>query len=143
VRVEGWEKRLKQTVERHRDLPGEWGVSDCWILAMDAHEAVTGKRLAPKLRRYATEAGGYKLFARHGFRTVGEALSAHLPDCPVLMAQRGDLGVIERAGRNGELVESCGVVTAIGVAVKTLYDDGTSRLEYHPVTSLTRAFKVT
>jgi len=137
VRIEGWEKALKLAVEKHRDLPGQWGVSDCWTLATDAHEAVTGKKLAPKLRRYRTEAAGYRLFARHGFKTVGEALAAHLPDCPVLMAQRGDLGVIMRSG-----LESCGVVTSIGVAVKTLYDDGTSSLEYHPVTALTRAFKV-
>tara|TARA_R100000655_G_scaffold3535_1_gene12263 strand:+ start:385 stop:801 length:417 start_codon:yes stop_codon:yes gene_type:complete len=137
MRIEGWEKRLKQVVERHRGIPGQWGVSDCWTLATDAHEAVTGEVLAPQLRRYKSEAGGYKLFAKHGFTTVGEALAAHLPGCPVLMAQRGDLGVIERGG-----VESCGVVTSTGVAVKTLYDDGTSQLEFHPVTSLIRAFKV-
>lgn len=137
MRVQGWEKALRQTVERHASLPGAWGVSDCWMLAVDAHEAVTGEKLAPKLRRYRTEKAGYRLFAKHGFKTVGEALAAHLPDCPVLMAGRGDLGVIVRNG-----VESCGVVTSIGVAVKTLYDDGTARLEYLPVTALTRAFKV-
>lgn len=142
MRIEGWEKALKLAVEKHRDLPGQWGISDCWMLATDAHEAVTGEILAPKLRGYKTEAAGYKLFARHGFKTVGEALAAHLPSCPVLMAQRGDLGVIERANNKGDMVESCGVVTSIGVAVKTLYDDGTSQLEYHPITALTRAFKV-
>ncbi|MGJ8570422.1 MAG: DUF6950 family protein [Hoeflea sp.] len=137
MRVGGWEKRLKAAVERHRDLPGQWDVSDCWVLARDACKAVTGKDLAPHLRGYKTEKAGYRLFARHGFKTVGEALAAHLPECPVLMAQRGDLGVVERGG-----LESCGVVTATGVAVKTLYDDGTAQLEYHPVTALTRAFKV-
>ncbi|MDF1606948.1 hypothetical protein PZ897_02025 [Hoeflea sp. YIM 152468] len=138
MRIDGWEKCLKAIVERHRDLPGQWGVSDCWMLAVEAHEAVTGKKLAPKLRRYKTEKAGYKLFAKHGFTTVGEALAAHLPECPALMAQRGDLGLIERGG-----LESCGVVTSLGLAVKTLYDDGSSVLEYHPVTAMTRAFKVT
>jgi hypothetical protein len=137
MRVAGWEKRLKAAVERHRDMTGAWDVSDCWVLAKDAYKAVTGEDLAPHLSGYKTEAAGYKLFARHGFRTVGEALAAHLPECPVLMAQRGDLGVIKRGG-----LESCGVVTSNGVAVKTLYDDGSSRLEYHQVTALTRAFRV-
>lgn len=137
MRIEGWEKRLKAAVERHRDLDGAWGVSDCWILATDAHEAVTGKRLAPELRRYATEAAGYKLFARHGFKTVGEALAAHLPECPVLMAQRGDLGVVERNG-----IEACAVVTSIGVVVKVVGEDEEHRLECLPITALKRAFKV-
>jgi len=132
MRVNGWEKALKLTVERHASLPGAWGQSDCWMLAVDAYQAVTGEKLAPKLRGYKTEAGGYKLFAKHGFKTVGAALAAHLPAVPTLMAQRGDLGVIERRG-----IESCGVVTTIGVAVKT-----EAGLTYLPVTELKRAFKV-
>lgn len=137
MRVDGWEKRLKSTVERHRDMDGAWGKSECWVLAQDTYRAVTGEDLAPHLSGYKSEAGGYKLFARHGFKSVGEALAAYLPECPVLMVQRGDLGVIERGG-----LESCGVVMSTGLAVKTLYDDGSARLEFHPVTALTRAFKV-
>lgn len=137
-----WERRLNAVVEKHRDLPGEWGVSDCWMLAVEAHEAVTGAGLLPKLRRYKSEKAGYRLFAKHGFATVGEALASVLPEIGRLSAGRGDLGTIERDG-----VESCGVVTAVGVAVKTLYgsDAGgivAAQLEYHPLSSLTRAFKV-
>ncbi|MBC7280042.1 hypothetical protein [Hoeflea sp.] len=137
MRIEGWEKTLNAVLERHRDMPGVWGVSDCWMPAMEAYEAVTGKILAPELRGYTTEREGYRLFARHGFRSVGEALAAHLPECPVLMAGRGDLGVVERIGPDGDPVESCCVVTAIGVAVKT-----EAGLAYLPVTSLKRAFRV-
>ena len=137
MRIEGWAKRLKAVVELHRDLPGQWGVSDCWILSCEAYQAVTGEVLAPDLRDYHSEAGGYRLFARHGFGTVGAALAAHLPAVPPLMAQRGDLGTITRGG-----VESCGVLTALGLAVKTLYTDGSAVLEYHPVTAMTAAFKV-
>jgi hypothetical protein len=142
MRIKGWEKRLRLAVEHHRDLPGEWGVSDCWMFAVDAYEAVTGEDLAPHLRGYKTEVAGYKLFAKHGFKTVGQALAAHLPECPRLTAGRGDLGVIVRPGSDGADTESCGVVTSIGVAVKTLYDDGGYSLDYFPITALTRAFKV-
>lgn len=142
MRIEGWEKALKLTIEHHAANPGEWGVSDCWMLAADSYEAVTGEKLAPRLRGYSSEKAGYRLFSKHGFSCVGDALAAHLPACPVLMAQRGDLGVIVRDGADGKPVESCGVVTALGLAVKTIYDNGASRLEYHPVTKMTRAFKV-
>ena len=127
-------KTLKDVVHFYntRDVPGEWGVSDCWMLACDAYEAVTGGALAPDLRGYDSEKTGYRLFARHGFTTVGEALAAHLPEIPRLMAGRGDLCVVERNG-----VESCGVVTSIGVAVKT--EEGLAHL---PVTDIKTAFRV-
>lgn len=137
-----WERRLNAVVEKHRDLPGAWGFSDCWIMATDAYEAVTGAKLLPKLRRYKSEKAGYRLFAKHGFTAVGEAMASVLPVVGPLSARRGDLGTIKRDG-----VESCGVVTAVGVAVKTLYGSGeagvvAAQLEYHPLSSLTRAFKV-
>lgn len=136
-----WERRLNAVIERHRDAPGEWGVSDCFMLSVEAHEAVTGVKLLPNLRRYRSEKAGYRLFAKHGFTAVGEALASVLEPCGRLSAMRGDLGTIERDG-----IESCGVVTAMGLAVKTLYGHGntitSARLEYHPVTSITRAFRV-
>ncbi|TDH35729.1 hypothetical protein E2A64_10355 [Pseudohoeflea suaedae] len=60
-----------------------------------------------------------------------------------LGAKRGDLAVIKRGK-----IESCGVVTSAGVAVKTLYgeSDATgiefSSLEYFPLSAIETAFKV-
>src|SRR5690606_14225916 len=98
TRVPGWDRALPLVIERHMALPGAWGVSDCWTLTMEAIEAVTGERILPHLRRYRTEAGGYRLFAKHGFTTVEEALASVLKPVGRLSPQRGDVGVIERDG---------------------------------------------
>lgn len=111
-----WESRLNAVVAKHQAMDGAWGVSDCWTLTMDAVEAVQGKRILSKLSRYKSEAAGYRVFAKAGFKTVEEALASVLDPVPVLMAQRGDVGVIERDG-----VISSGVFTSAGFAVRTIY----------------------
>ena len=113
-----WEKRLNAVVAKHQAVPGKWGGSDCWILTMDAIEAVTGSRILQHLQRYRSEAEGYRLFRKAGYReTVEEALAAALGDpIPPMMAQRGDVGVIERDG-----AISSGVFTSLGFAVKTIF----------------------
>lgn len=122
-------------------LPGEWGVSDCWMLTMDAIEAVTGEPVLKHLRRYKTEVGGYRLFAKHGFTTVEEALASALQPVGRLSAQRGDVGVIERDG-----LISSGVFDAEGFVVKTLYGEGRtvthSDIRHFPITAVKAAFKV-
>lgn len=146
-----WEERLNDVLAKHQAMPGEWGKSDCWIMAMDAIEAVSGERIYPKLQTYSTEAEGYKVFRKAGYKlTVEEALADALgePIAPVL-AHRGDVGVIERDGR-----VSCGVFTSIGFAVRTIYGhverQGNKRVEittgydmqFLPVSAVARAYKV-
>ncbi|KAB2872549.1 MAG: hypothetical protein F9K43_07650 [Bauldia sp.] len=141
TRVPGWDRALPLVIERHMALPGEWGVSDCWTLTMDAIEAVTGERVLKHLRRYRTEAGGYRLFAKHGFATVEEALASVLKPVGRLSAQRGDVGVIDRDG-----LISAGVIDAEGLVVKTLYGEGKtvtgSDVRHFPVTAVKASFKV-
>lgn len=144
-----WEERLNAVVAKHQAVPGEWGKSDCWTLAMDAIEAVHGKRVLSKLSRYKSEAAGYRVFAKAGFKTVEEALASALEPVPVLMAQRGDVGVIEREG-----VISSGVFTSAGFAVRTIYGRtekiGGKRVEtitgydlhFLPITAVKQAFQV-
>jgi hypothetical protein len=146
-----WEKRLNAVVAKHQALPGEWGRSDCWIMALDAIEAVTGETVLSHLRGYSTEAEGYRVFRKAGYKeTVEEALAGALgePVAP-LSAQRGDVGVIEREGRI-----SCGVFTSAGFAVRTIYGrverQGNRRVEiitgydfqFLPVTAVKRAYQV-
>ncbi|MAZ85873.1 MAG: hypothetical protein CML31_05625 [Rhizobiales bacterium] len=127
-----WEKRLNGVLETYRDLPGDWGVSDCWIMATDAYLAVTGETLLPELRQYRSEKAGYRLFAKHGFTTVGQALASELEAVNRLKAKRGDLCTIER-----DSVEACGVIMARGVAVKSL-----TGLDFYPLTEIKQAFRV-
>jgi hypothetical protein len=149
TRVPDWQDRLNAVVAKHQAIDGAWGTSDCWTLTMDAVEAVQGKLILSKLRRYKSEAAGYRLFARAGFKTVEEALASVLEPVPVLMAQRGDVGVIERDG-----VISSGVFTSAGFAVRTIYGRtetvGGKRVEtitgsdvqFLPVVAVKTAFQV-
>lgn len=141
TRINGWDRALAGAVDRHASLPGEWGSSDCWMLTMDAIEAVTGSRILPHLQRYKTEAGGYRAFRKAGFETVEDALAASLQPVGRLSAQRGDVGVIERDG-----LISSGVFTADGFTVKTLYGEGAvitrATMSHFPITFVRSAFKV-
>ncbi|HEX5933511.1 MAG TPA: hypothetical protein VFY63_05045 [Pseudorhizobium sp.] len=144
-----WESRLNAVVAKHQAMDGAWGVSDCWTLTMDAVEAVQGKRILSKLSRYKSEAAGYRVFAKAGFKTVEEALASVLEPVPVLMAQRGDVGVIERDG-----VISSGVFTSARFAVRTIYGRtdtiagkrietiAGSDVQFLPISAVKQAFQV-
>lgn len=149
MRHPDWEKRLNAVVAKHQALPGGWGASDCWTLTMDAVEAVQGKRILSKLGKYKSEAAGYRVFAKAGFKTVEEALASVLEPVPVLRAQRGDVGVIERDG-----VISSGVFTSAGFAVRTIYGRSDTiagkkhetitgfDLQFLPLSAVKQAFQV-
>lgn len=108
MRRPDWEIRLNAVIEKHLALPSQFGTSDCYMIAADAYEAVTGELLYPDVR-YRTEAGAAKQLRRRGFETVEDAFRAKLPEVGRLLAQRGDLGVIVRDG-----AVSGGVFTALG-----------------------------
>lgn len=131
VRVPDWEKRLNEVVERHMDLPSQFGVSDCWMIPADAFEAITGEKLYRGIR-YKTEAGAAKQLRKRGFETVEDAFRARLPEIGRLSARRGDLGVVERDG-----AISGGVVTNIGFVTR-----GEGSVLILPITEIKTAFRV-
>jgi len=133
ARLPGWEKRLNAVVAAHQALPGEWGVSDCFIIADDAVEAVTGEQMYPGARGYKTDAGAAKQLRKHGFESVRQAFAGKFDEIPVAMAQRGDIGVIERDG-----AFSGGVFTAIGFMTRA----HGGPIEFVPIDRVTAAFKV-
>lgn len=132
-RVAGWEGRLRAVVGRHMALPSQYGVSDCYIIADDAVEAVTGARLYDDARGYTTPRGAARVLLRHGYRTVEDAFAARLPDVPVALAQRGDIGVVRQP--NGEVTG--GVFIAAGFVTR-----GASRAVVLPRSAVHRAFAV-
>lgn len=146
-----WERRLNGVVAKHQACAGQWGVSDCWIMTMDAIEAVTGERILLELQKYKSEADGYKVFRKHGYKlTVEEALVKAFgePIAP-LTAMRGDVGVIQR-----DYAISCGVFTSVGFAVRTIYgriDHIAGKrievmtdydLQFLPISAVARAYQV-
>jgi hypothetical protein len=134
AKLPGWEKRLNAVVATHQASPGDWGVSDCFTIPDDAVEAVTGEKMYQDVRGYKTEAGAAKQLRKHGFENVRQAFSAKFDEIPVAMAQRGDIGVIERDGSF-----SGGVFTAIGFMIRS----HGGPVEFVSIDRVTAAFKVT
>lgn len=134
MRQKGWERRLLEIVEHHRAQPFAWGVSDCFTLPLDAVIALTGRDPAPGLHDYDSRASAARRLAEQGWQSVADAFAAHLPEVPVVFAQRGDVGVIE----DPKTKTLCGAVfLAAGVAGKT--EDG---VRVFPRDRVVRAFKV-
>jgi hypothetical protein len=133
ARVPSWEKRLNAVVAKHQALPSVYGTSDCYMIADDGVEAVTGKRMYVDAIGYTTEAGAAKKLRQHGFETVRDAFAAKFAEIAPSMAQRGDIGVVDRDG-----VLSGGLFTSIGFMTR-----GTDAVEFLPASAVTFAFKVT
>ena len=133
MRVNGWERELRLVVEKHLALLSAYGVSDCYIIADDAVEAVTGKRMYSGARGYRTSAGAARKLRRRGFLTVEDAFAAKFERIPVALAQRGDIGVIYQPG--GEVTGG----VFIGTGFFTRAEGGAVVL---PHSAVTHAFKV-
>ena len=133
MRHPDWLKRLNDVVAKHQALPAQYGVSDCYLIADDAVEAVTGKTMhGAAARRYKTPAGAAKQLRKRGFQNVQEAFAARFAEIPVLMAQRGDIGVYDN---NGEI--SGGVFTSVGFMTR-----GTDAIVFLPPSAALAAFRV-
>lgn len=131
-RCENWESEHVKVIQFHSEKSGQYGISDCYFLADDNVRAVTGNYMFPKGRNYKSKVGAAKLLLKHGFHNVEEAFAAKFEEIPPILAQRGDIGVIEQ---NGEICG--GVFTALGFAVR-----GEDRLYYMSVYDVKTAFKV-
>lgn len=100
MRKSGWEDELLAVIGRHQAAAYEPGVTDCFMLAMDAAEALTGAR--PYRPRYATDLGALRALRRHGFVTLGEAIAAAFPPRPAGHWQRGDIAVVGAETKTGD-----------------------------------------
>lgn len=133
MRHPDWLKRLNDVVAKHQALPARYGVSDCYLIADDTVEAVTGSFMhGEAARRYTSPAGAAKQLRKRGFKSVRDAFAARFTEIPVLLAQRGDIGVYDN---NGEI--SGGIFTSVGFMVR-----GEQGIVFLPPTAALAAFKV-
>jgi hypothetical protein len=122
---------LNAVIVKHRNLPSEYGVSDCYIIADDAVLAVTGERMFPDVE-YTSELGAAKELLSRGFENVEQAFASKFEVIPVSMAQRGDIGVTVSDG------QICGgFFTALGFACRDA-----KQLRFFPINRVKTAFKV-
>ena len=101
MRVDGWDDALLAVIERHGAAPYVPGQSDCFMLALDAAQAVTGIRPYAKIR-YSTDPGAARAMRRHGFATLRQAMAAIYPERPAGHWQRGDIAVLPADTATGD-----------------------------------------
>lgn len=132
MRLPDWEARLAAIIAAYQVGAFAWGQRDCFRLPVDVTAAVAGLHLWPDLRPYRSSRGAAVRLARHGFRTVGDALAAVLPEVPPALAGRGDVGTVTENGAEAGVV-------VLGAAVAGMAPMG---LTIIPRDRLFRAFKV-
>lgn len=120
MRVPNWQIAFVRIMERHRALQFVWGQSDCLQMAAEVITAVTGKPFRVPTG-YASERAAKALIRRHGFKNLREAIASRLPEKPVSMAHRADLGMVR--GTRGMVLAIC---EGSHWAVKS--DDGLERI---------------
>lgn len=97
-RLSDWQQRLAVCVAARANLPFAWGSQDCALFAADCVLACTGEDIATDVRgRYKTDAGAARFIKRLG--GLAAIAAARLgPEVAPLMAQPGDVGLLENAG---------------------------------------------
>jgi hypothetical protein len=119
---------------RQRNIPFEWGKTDCFLFVADIALLLTGKDKAKGIRgNYDTENGAKRIMVENEWKTLGDGAAAMFPEIPIAQAKSGDWAFIV----NEDNTETLGVVFAAQVIARTQAGVGTQ-----PLTKATRAFKV-
>lgn len=96
MKIEGWEAILQNHIEDHRNIPFEWGKSDCVIFSADWVKKATGKdpmthESGENYReRYKTEMGAYRL-AKKVRGGLDGIFGYYLNQVNLSYAMRGDI----------------------------------------------------
>jgi hypothetical protein len=135
ARLPDWPERLAAFIEARRDMPFDWQVNDCCVLAADAVLAMTGRDFLADYRgRYATEEQAEALMGEGGLPAFLPRVMAAFgaQEVPPAGAQRGDVALIRL---ENQLV--CGVVTGPHIAAP-----GARGLAFVPLRRATMAWGV-
>jgi hypothetical protein len=100
------QEALRQTVERFRDKPFEWGKNDCWIMAR-AHLRALGERPSAT-PRYKSALGAKRALKQKGFDSLVEAMDSMLPRIAPAEMLPGDIGAVTGIEGVDALVISAG-----------------------------------
>lgn len=112
-RAEGWTEALARVIEKHSELPFQYGVSDCGQLAADAVQAITGQDIFQEYRNYTTGIGAARILKKAGCNNIGDLFAKFLNEGHIAHAMRGDIGVVEFQNQI-----CAGVFTGVGFACK-------------------------
>ncbi|WP_312158136.1 DUF6950 family protein [Pantoea piersonii] len=94
-----WQKRLVTVIKAAEKRPFSWGEHDCCLFAADCVEAMCGEDFAAEFRgKYDSETGAKKALLRGG-GSLERVLARFLDEVNPSLIQRGDVAVVENAGR--------------------------------------------
>lgn len=94
-----WQKRLVTVIKAAEKRPFSWGQHDCCLFAADCVEAMCGEDFATEFRgNYNSETGAKKALLRGG-GSLERVLARFLDEVNPSLIQRGDVAVVENAGR--------------------------------------------
>jgi len=132
-RVADWRARLAAALHRHERQPFSWGQSDCFLMAMDAAEAITGiDPYADERGKYRSAVGAARRLKRRGFDSPEEALAAVADTVPRPAIRAGDIAVVDD-NQGGEAL-----VISIGRCLHGKSPSGILRL---PLSAAKRAYR--
>ena len=143
TRTENWAtEEFHEFLLSRASTPFTWGENDCALFAADGIEAMTGTDIASDFRgKYTDEASALEAIKTIAGGTTVEDAAAYCAEKHgltewkyPLMAQRGDLVVVDDDGRIG-----AGLVHLNGRHVVAPSDEGLKRI---PITSIKRAWHV-
>ena len=101
-RFEDWPARLGDALAAASRRRFEYGKHDCCLAAVDVVLAITGTDLAADFRGYKGAAAAAKVLRKHGgVAGIAEAIAKRhlIPEVHPGLAQRGDVVIVEAAGR--------------------------------------------
>ena len=132
MRQEGWENKLEELVQTKRHQPFDWGTNNCVGFVAEAQIAMTGETDFPEaLTDIGSKYNAYRLI-RKRVKNITDGANKYFQSIPITMAQRGDIVEIETC--EGPAVGIC-----LGSNAVFIGKDG---LEYFPMTSLIRAWRM-
>lgn len=97
MRIDGWEARLHQVIDWHREQPFEWGRTDCAMLWRHCVHVCTGRDPLADLLPWYSRRSAIRSLRRAGFDTAVDLVRARFAEIPVARAGRGDVGMLPSA----------------------------------------------
>lgn len=127
-----WPERVVAVLDTVRDAPFAFGTSDCFTLAMDVVEAITGlDPWAGERGRYRSGRGAARRLRVAGFGSITDLLATIGREIAPAFAGRGDLGVTTGADGSDAIVVCDGtrwVGRAEGIGTVVRPRDGVRRV---------------
>ncbi len=129
-RVANWDSKFLRFVNGRMKTPMQWGKTDCFLLAVDTIQLITGVdcnelKTDKKFRgKYRTSRGGYKVLKNMSGGGVAEAFSmiAKELNLPVLknnnFSRRGDIALYNIKSEMGGVRDVLGIVVGPVVLIQ-------------------------